>query len=364
MSQYFEVVGVSSSDKELEEVAENEGIRVLPLEMKRHVSLLNDCVSLFNMYKLIRNEKPDIIHTHTPKAGMVGMIAGWLARVPVRLHTVAGLPLMEVNGMKRIVLNTVEKLTYASATKVYPNSHGLMDYILQQKFCSPGKLKVIANGSSNGIDTTFFSPEQVNEYIKAELKKKLKIESGDFVFVFIGRLVKDKGINELVSAFTVFNKIQPLAKLLLVGNREDELDPLSTETETSIEKNKSIIAAGYQKDVRPYLAVSDALVFPSYREGFPNVVMQAGAMGLPSIVSDINGCNEIIVERQNGLIIPVKNEIRILDAMKYLYNNTEEKKQMAVNARKMIINRYEQSIVWGALLSEYQSLVINRKIVR
>src|SRR5690606_3688886 len=193
---------------------------------------------------------------------------------------------------KRKVLDFVEKLTYGCATKVYPNAKGLYDFILRNKYTSKNKLQVIANGSSNGIDTSFFSAEQISAQEKELLKSQLGIREGDFVFIFVGRLVGDKGINELVAAFRGLEV--PQAKLLLVGALETELDPLRPETVAEINANPNIIAVGFQKDVRPYFAVSQALVFPSYREGFPNVVMQAGAMGLPGIVSDINGCNEII----------------------------------------------------------------------
>src|SRR6185312_342487 len=151
---------------------------------------------------------------------------------------------------------------------------------------------------------------------KQQLRQELNIKASDFVFVFVGRLVKDKGINELVSAFSKL-QIQN-ARLLLVGNFEPELDPLFSETLQRIQSNPNIFSVGFQKDVRPYFSISNALVFPSYREGFPNVVMQAGAMELPSIVSNINGCNEIIKNGVNGIIIPPKNEDELFKAMKSL----------------------------------------------
>src|SRR5690606_4887359 len=172
------------------------------------------------------------------------------AGVPHRLHTVAGLPLMEATGTKRGILNFVEKLTYRSATHIYPNSKGLYDFILKNKFTRDSKLKVIANGSSNGIDTSFFAPEQISEQEKKELKKALGIEEQDFVFVFVGRLVGDKGINELVSAFSELRTQH--SKLLLVGPLETDLDPLNPETLKEIESNPDIVSVGFQKDVRPY----------------------------------------------------------------------------------------------------------------
>ena len=351
----FEVIGVSSAGEALDEVARDENIRTISVEMSRKITPLKDLMALWKFYRLCRKEKPNIVHSHTPKAGIVGMLGAKLAGVPIRLHTVAGLPLMEASGTKRKLLDFVEKLTYSSATKVYPNSKGLYDFILQQKYTKKGKLKVIAQGSSNGINTEFFDSQQISETKQLELKQELGISSTDFVFVFVGRLVGDKGINELIKAFQQLNS--PNAKLLLVGPFESDLDPLQSETLEAIETHPNIIAVGYQRDVRPYFAISDALAFPSYREGFPNVVMQAGAMGLPSIVTNINGCNEIIQDDENGIIIPSKDVEALLIAMNRLMTDKLYYEHLKANARQMIQTRYEQSIVWNALLEEYNGLL-------
>lgn len=361
MSEHgFEVIGVSSSGKALEEVNKQEGIRTIGIDMSRKITPFKDLIALWRFYKLCKKEKPTIVHSHTPKAGIIGMLGARLAGVPIRLHTVAGLPLMETTGGKRKVLDFVEKLTYACANKVYPNSHGLYDFILHHKYTKQVKLQVIAQGSSNGIDTDFFHPDQVSNEKQIQLKDELGIVPTDFVFVFVGRLVGDKGINELIKAFQQLNASS--AKLLLVGSMESDLDPLEEGTLKAINNNPKIISVGYQQDVRPYFAISDALAFPSYREGFPNVVMQAGAMGLPSIVSNINGCNEIIVEGENGTIIPVKNPNELQQAMEKMLMDKPFYEQLKTNARKMIKSRYEQSVVWQALLEEYNSLLNNNKI--
>ena len=359
-SNGFDVKGVSSEGEELREVHENEGIVMEAINMSRKITPFQDLKSLWEMWNFLRKEKPQIVHTHTPKAGIIGMLAARLAGVPHRLHTVAGLPLMEATGTKRKILNFVERLTYSSATRVYPNSKGLYDFILQNNFTQSNKLKIIANGSSNGIDTTFFSPDQVTEIERVTLREKLSIQPDDFVFVFVGRIVSDKGINELIKAFselqTVENKPTGI-KLLLVGGLENDLDPLNPETLAEINQNKDIISVGFQQDVRSFFAIADALVFPSYREGFPNVVMQAGAMGLPSIVSDINGCNEIIIEGENGLIIPPKNVEKLKEKMLTLAKDKNLYTKLKGNSRRMIENRYEQSVVWNALLEEYEGLL-------
>lgn len=363
MSNHFEVIGVSSHGKELDEVKNDENIKVIPIDMSRQMTPVKDMKSLWNTYRLLKKEKPQIVHTHTPKAGIVGMLAAKMAGVPHRLHTVAGLPLMEATGTKRKILEFVEKVTYASATNVYPNSKGLFDYILDHNYTDKYKLKVIGNGSSNGIDTSFFAPGQITEEQKELLKKELEIQDSDFVFVFVGRLVGDKGINELVKAFSLLNKTgnSKRSKLLLVGPLEEDLDPLQQDTLNEIKNNPDVISVGFQKDVRPYFAVSDVLTFPSYREGFPNVVMQAGAMGLPSIVSNINGCNEIIIEDRNGMIVPVKNTQKLKEAMERMISDTEYYNRSRANAREMIQSRYEQSVVWEALLGEYNKLVKERE---
>lgn len=364
MSAFFEVLCVSSGPtKELEKVSDYEEVKVREVHMTRQITPVKDVLSLVKLIRLFRKEKPTIVHTHTPKAGIVGMLAANLAGVPIRLHTVAGMPLMEAKGGKRKVLNAVEKLTYACATKVYPNSKGLERFILEHNYAKKEKVKVIANGSSNGIDTSHFDPALYSKTQNQDLRQRLGIQEKDFVFIFVGRLVGDKGINELVKAFRERpQKSLSLGegfreRLLLVGPLEPELDPLLPKTLQEIESNPNIITTGFQEDVRPYFAIANALVFPSYREGFPNVVMQAGAMGLPAIVTNINGCNEIIREGKNGLIIPPKDTEALQQAMLKLAGDKKLYDHLQSQSREMITSRYEQQLVWEALLVEYKSLL-------
>lgn len=355
MAQHFDLTAISADQNELARVGRELGIKTHAIDMTRKITPLQDLKSLWVMYRYLKNEKPEIVHTHTPKAGLIGMLAARMASVPHRFHTVAGLPLMETQGLKRKVLDLVEKLTYAAATKVYPNSKGLYDFIIKNNYTASAKLKVIGNGSSNGIDTSYFAPDQISESQLTELKNNLGIQNDDFVFIFVGRLVGDKGINEMVKAFSQIKNKK--AKLLLVGDKEDDLDPLHPDIIKEIETNPNILAVGFQKDVRPYFAISQLLVFPSYREGFPNVVMQAGAMGLPAIVSNINGCNEIIVQDINGRIIPAKDSISLLFAMQDLLDNHDVYQMLKQNSRRMITERYEQSVVWEQLLAEYRRIM-------
>ena len=362
MNQYYEVTAISADENELERIAKKYGVKCHAVEMTRTISPRKDLIAVWKLYRFLKKEKPHIVHTHTPKAGIVGMMAAWLAGVPNRFHTVAGLPLMEREGSKRRLLNLIEKLTYYFATNVYPNSLELNKIILKSKFCNAQKLKVIGKGSSNGINTTYFHKDQISLAEQIELKSHLGIKDKDFVFVFVGRLVKDKGINELVAAFkalsvksvTTENCFAKTPKLLLVGPLEEKLDPLKAETLAEIEQNDQIISVGFQEEVRPYFAISDALVFPSYREGFPNVVLQSLAMEVPAIVTDINGCNEIVTHKQNGLCIPPKDKDSLHSAMELLITDFQLYNTLK-NASRESIQPYEQHLIWDAILAEYQS---------
>ncbi len=354
VSDHFEVTAISSgTNEEISALFDNPNIGVKSISMTRKITPIKDCIALYKLYRYFRQTGPEIVHTHTPKAGLLGMIAAYLAKIPIRLHTVAGMPLMEAHGLKKRILQLVEKITYASATKIYPNSYGLKNYILENDFTDPKKIEVLGQGSSNGIDTIFFD---INHPDLAQSSKSLKLELGfesdDFVFVFVGRLVSDKGINELVRAFEDMNHHKKV-RLLLVGPLEPDLDPLDQETLASIKSNSRIQAVGFQQDVRPYFAISDVLVFPSYREGFPNVVMQAGSMGLPSIVSNINGCNEIISDGINGLVIPVKKSKAIQQSMTRLLEDVQLLEKLRSKAREIIKDRYDQKSHWKTILEEY-----------
>jgi glycosyltransferase involved in cell wall biosynthesis len=355
MSEHdFDVYMISSWDEKISLLEKRERSKFIAVNMSRAISPLKDITSLFKLIVLFKKLKPQIVHTHTPKAGFLGMLASWIVRVPVRLHTVAGLPLMEAKGFKRIVLNRVEWLTYRCAVKVYPNSKNLRDFIIKSRFCKPEKLNVIGNGSSNGIDINYFNMNAEIQEMAENLKRAFGINEENFVFIFVGRLVKDKGIGELVQAFSELNKIYPHLRLLLVGPMEPELDPLTDACLSLIDNNNNIITAGFQNDVRPYLAISHALAFPSYREGFPNVPMQAGCFNLPSIVTDINGCNEIIQEKVNGLIVPVKDTESLRNAMELIITDRALYLQIKNNARRLVVENYDQKKMWELILSDYQ----------
>ncbi len=353
----FEVYTASSDGPEIPELTEREGVPHKAFSLTRKITPVTDTGTLYAMTRWFRDLKPDIVHSHTPKAGLLAMMAARMAGVPHRLHTVAGMPLMESTGAKRKILERAEALTYACATRVYPNSNNLKAFIEDNFSVAADKIKVIGAGSSNGIDTAHFERTEIIENEAADVRRRYQIAKDDLVFGFVGRIVRDKGINELVQAFTGVLEKEPHAWLFLVGPFEDHLDPVSEETRERIRTNPRIVTTGFQKDIRPFLAACDVFVFPSYREGFPNVVLQAACMELPCIVSDINGCNEIITDGESGKIVPAKDSVALALAMEELAVNANLRCRLAGKAHSEVVRKYEQSVLWEKLRKEYLSLL-------
>lgn len=350
-SEGYSVVAVSSPGDALSEIASREGVKVYPVPMERHIAPVKDLISLWKLIKVFRKERPDMVHSITPKAGLLSMMAAWVCRVPVRLHTFTGLVFPTSTGFKQKLLIFTDRLTCSCATHIMPEGEGVKNDLINYQITSK-PLKVLGYGNIRGIDLKYFDRT-------AEVEKETeKIRKTDITtFIFIGRLVRDKGINELVGAFAKLNKEYTKTRLLLVGRREDKLDPLEGQTLQEIENNPAIITTGEQKDVRPWLAASDIFVFPSYREGFPNVVIEAGAMDLPSIVTDINGSREIIEDGKNGIIIPPHDAEALYKAMLSLYHDQEYRNKLSANARNMIATRFEQSYVRNCLKEYYNSII-------
>ena len=346
LNQYFEVIGVAKDTGVLKEVCEREGIRVVDAPLERPISLVKDIKGLWFLYRLFRKEKPWCVHANTPKGSLLAMIAAWIARVPHRVYTVTGLRYQGAHGMLRTILKTMECLSCLFATNVIPEGQGVL-HALQEDNITKKSLRVIWNGNINGIDTEYFkSTESFTER-----------KNDTFTFVFIGRIVRDKGIHELTECIRKLD-----CNLILVGSFEDG-DPVDEDDKKFLLTSEKVKFVGWQTDVRPYLEQADVLVFPSYREGFPNVPMQAGAMGLPCIVTNINGCNEIIKDGLNGKIIaaPLKEgtkmmEQSLLNTMQWFIDHRGEAKRMGNNARPMIQERYEQRSVWTALKEYYDAL--------
>jgi hypothetical protein len=313
------------------------------------MSPFKDLVTLFRLIKAFNKEKPYVVHSMTPKAGMLCMLAAWLTRVPRRVHTFTGLVWPTATGVSRKILMMTDWITCACATHVIPEGKGVMDDLQTRITKKP--MKVLGYGNVRGVDMERFSlrPEIIES--AAKIRK-----NGVFTFLFVGRIVRDKGINELVNAFQRLNLEFPDTRLMLVGAYEEKLDPIKAESLQIINANSNIDHVGIKRedDLVAYYAASDCFVFPSYREGFPNTVMEAGAMGLPCIVTDINGSREIIIDGKNGVIIPSKDEDALYQAMRDMLVEDDRYKEYRSNARPLIQSRFEKGFVKQCLLDFYK----------
>lgn len=344
----YHMVAVTSPGPELDSLRRDDGFHCVEVPMERHISPLSDLVSLLRMIRVLRKERPWVVHSMTPKAGLLCMVAAWLTRVPVRVHTFTGLVWPTATGLKRKILMMTDWLTCACATHVIPEGQGVLND-LKSGGITKKPMKVLGYGNVRGVDMERFSPDRFS----------VKKDDGVFTFVFVGRIVGDKGINELVEAFVKLHDKHKNTRLVLVGNYEHNLDPVSDKTRKLIDTNDGIDACGpkYGDDLLQMYVDADCFVMPSYREGFPNTVLEAGAMGLPSIVTDINGSREIVENEKNGLIVPSKNANALYDAMERILTDDATRETMKENAREMIASRFERGFVQKCQIEFYERIL-------
>jgi len=352
----FKVIAISANGAEVDELKIQENCNHIVLPLTRNINPLADLLCIIKLFFLLRKIKPSIVHTHTPKAGLVGMITAYIARVPIRLHTIAGLPWSVEMGFKKEILKTIEKLTVFASSKVFVNSKNLLLYLKSENI-RDSKINLLGSGTSNGIDVSYFSNTIEIKQIAQQLLIVNKVIPNSFIWLFVGRVVKDKGIQELIEAFVNIQKKYPNDLLWIVGNEEPELDPIDEEYRNVLHSNKSIMLFGFQKDVRPYYIAANMLVFPSYREGFPNVPMQAALMDCGLILSNINGCNEIVFHQISGLLVQPNSSKDLLEKMLFSRESGELIQQYKQQAKQHILSNFNQDVVWKNLLNEYKNLI-------
>jgi len=353
----FEVLMISADGPELPDVIQNEQCRHIIVPMTRKITPLQDLKCLLQLIKIFKKERPDIVHSHTPKAGLLGMLAAKLAGVTVRIHTVAGMPLMVEKGFKLQLLKFIERLTYAAASQVWPNSNSLYQYILDNKFTAAKKMRIIGKGSTNGINVNRFNKEALQENLLAEIKSSIQYTDQCTYLLCIGRLVADKGIVELVEVFVLLTKTQPNLKLIVVGDYEETLDPLPAGTLQQIKNNNNIIHIKWTQHVEYFMHVADYFVFPSHREGFPNVLLQAGAMELPIICSRIAGNVDIVTDKETGLLFETASQQQLYEQITYALANPAAMQQMAKTLEQVIKKDYKRENIWQNILSSYKTLL-------
>lgn len=353
----FKVIMISADGENLDKVIENEKCQHIIVPMTRKITPWQDLLCLFQLIKIFRKEKPDIVHSHTPKAGLLGMMAAKISGIKIRIHTVAGLPLMEESGLKYALLKQIEKITYSVANHVWPNSNSLYNFIKKNNLADAYKLKVIGQGSTNGVSITRFNKETLDKNFLTVIKGNINYDTASVYLLYIGRLVKHKGIVELVNVFSLLKKNYPHLKLILVGIFESSLDPLPKKILKQIVDDPCIINVGWSDNAEYYMSLAHYFVFPSYREGFPNVLLEAGAIQLPVICSNIPGNTDIIIHNETGLLFEKKNEKDMYQKLKYALDNPKKMLSMANKLQHYIKFWYEREMYWKILLEEYNKLI-------
>lgn len=353
----FEVHAISSPGKRLEEFGLQEGVRVHPVAMTRQITPFRDILALVRMWRTLRWIRPTIVHSHTPKGGLLGMVAAWLARVPVRIYHVHGLPFITANGWKRVLLRWSERVSCHLAHQVLCVSESVRQVVVDERLCPATKIKVLLNGSINGVDASVkFNPDRFSESSKAAIRNKYGIPHQALVVGYAGRIVRDKGLVDLAEAWGVLREEFPSAHLLVIGEFEQK-DPIPAATDAALHKDPRIHLTGRISDMPPMYAIMDVLVLPSYREGFPMVPLEASAMGLPVVATDTPGCRDAVVHGLTGTLVPPRAPSALAEAIRRYLLHPDLRREHGSAGRKRALDDFRQEAVWEALYAEYKCLL-------
>ncbi|HUR64946.1 MAG TPA: glycosyltransferase family 4 protein [Chitinophagaceae bacterium] len=353
----FDVIMVSSEGKEWPDLIANEKCQHRIIPMTRKMTPFKDLASLWKLYRLFKKERPDIIHSHTPKAGLLAMLAARMAGIKPRIHTIAGLRFMTATGTTRRILVSMEKLTAKAATHVWPNSHSLLNYIQENKLVSDKKLEVIGHGSSNGVDLNRFSSAALRPEKLERIKQQIKYDPSCRYLLNMGRIVKDKGVAEVLESFKIVYEKDKQLRLVVLGAFEDDLDPISDEAREILKNHPAIIHIDWSDEVEYFMHLSHLLVHASYREGFPNTLLQSGAMNCPIVCSAIEGSIDIVTDKQTGLLFEPRNQKDLLEKLEYALAHPAEMKVLADALRQKVTDYFSQAYLHECLRKKYIELL-------
>lgn len=360
-SQGLEVHGVSSPGPLLQDFANREGVPVHAVTMSRGISPLADMGAVVRLWLLLRRIRPDLVHAHTPKAALLGMIAACLARAPVRIYHMHGLRLTAMKGAPRLLLAWTERLTCALAHQVLCVSPSVRTAAMDLHLCAGGKIKVLAHGSINGVDAArAFNPSVVGEAARGLARANWRIPANATVIGFVGRLVRDKGVEELVESWRALREEFPDLYLLLVGPFE-ALDPVSPATERLLREDARVRLTGENWDTPALYATMDVFVLPTHREGFPLVPLEAAAMGLPVVGTRALGCVDAVEDGVTGALVMPGDVKGLTDALRVYLHNPRLRREHGANGRERVLRDYRPETIWRATYDEYARLLSLRR---
>ena len=354
----IKVVLICSYGPEIHQINLGSGLSYEEIEIARQVDPKKDIITLFKLIRAFKKHKFDIVHSTTPKGGLLSCVAAFLVGVPVRLHTWTGQPWVTLRGPKKLVTMFADILIGLLCTKCYADSPSQRDFLIQKKIIRSKNIKVIHKGSLSGVDIEKFQPQILNSADKNIRKKEIGLSKESKIITFIGRINKDKGIIELISAFKRTLELGYDIELLLIGPLDQDSDGYGfVKLEEYIKDCSKIYYVGYQKHPEDYLAVSDMFCLPSYREGFGTTVIEAAAMGIPSVGTKINGLVDAIVDGETGILVESKSVEGLVSAFQKLLDNPQQLDKMGEKARSRCVQNFDRKLINDLLMKEYLNIL-------
>jgi len=358
----FRVHVVASPGAELTAFAEREGVSVHAVPMRRAITPLEDLLAVWRLWALLRRLQPAIVHSHTPKGGLLGMIAATLARAPVRIYHVRGLPFVTASGLRRRLLRWTEWTSCALAHRVLAVSHSMRALAVEEGLCDPGKIAVPLGGSGNGVDAAGrFKP--LPAAVRLATRARYGVPENALVVGFIGRLVRDKGFAELLAAWSALRERDPRLHLLLVGWLDD-LEPDLRPLGAALEADPRIHFTGPVTETPTLYAAMDIVALPTYREGFPNVVLEAAAMGLPVVATSVPGCLDAVEDGVTGTLVPARDAAALERALRRYVEDPGLRARHGEAGRRRVLSRFRREAIWEVIEGEYRTLLAARAAAR
>jgi glycosyltransferase involved in cell wall biosynthesis len=352
----FSTSVITSPGEHLEAFGRREGVAVYGIDMPRRITPLRDLVTLARMYRRLRQIRPAIVHAHTPKGGLLGMIAAWMARVPVRIYHIRGLPFVTAKGMQRRLLRATEWTACTLAHRVLCVSHSVRGVAIAEGVCDAKKVGVLLAGSGNGVDAVGrFNPERW-AHTRDDVRSRHSIPHDAVVIGFVGRLVRDKGLPELVAAWKILREEEPRLHLIVIGGFESR-DPVPADAQAVLRSDPRIHLIGWESNTPPYYTAMDVFTLPSHREGFSNVLLEASSMGLPVVTTRIPGCTDAVDDGVTGTLVPAGNVETLTTALRAYITDAALRQRHARAGRDKVLFDFRREAIWEALYSEYHRLL-------
>lgn len=356
-----ELTLVSSPDSVLDDIGRSLNVTCCPVVMSREPDILRDARSLVALIRLFATRRFDIVHSVTPKAGLVTAIAGAVTGIPIRIHTYTGQVWAEMRGIPRRILKGCDWLIAHLNTLCFTDSESQRQHLVQEGIIPESGIAVLGAGSIAGVDLKRFNPDLWRGAPGTATRRELAISDQALVIVFVGRVQRDKGIAELVAAFSALRARDMNVELVVVGPLELDRAPVPGEVQSELAGNPHIHLVGFSLLPEKYLGIADVLCLPSYREGFGSVVIEAAAMGVPAVACRVTGLVDAVRDGETGLLVPARDPVSLADALQELLSSVEMRERMGRAAQERAVREFDAQIAHQRLLESYQKAMLDRR---